>query len=94
MQHQVDQVVPTRLVRAERLAVEHVRQPPDRMPVRLLTGNQSPSQILDIQPLLNVLIFSYVSVVIGVDVPVVTDLSVYTDRAEEQDQNNDRVTAY
>ena len=64
------------------------------MPVRLLTGNQSPTQILDLHPLLNVLVFSYVSVVIVVDVPVVTDLSVYTDRAEEQDQNNDRVTAY
>jgi len=87
-------VIPSGLIRTEQLAVKHVRQPRDGVPIGFGAGSQCPPQIRARQPLLNILVFPYISVVIVGNEFAVTDVVVCPDGAEKQDENNNGVSSH
>ena len=75
---------------AEELAVEHVREPRDRMPIARLRGGECPPNAVPVQPSLHHRVVRYQAGIVVVDEIVVSQRQVDQRRSQCQQQAHDK----
>ena len=87
MEAQIREMVPSR-TKTEDLAIRHVGQPGQRVPIAGIPGVERPAQALEGQPALNLGVLGQVSVVIIINEIAIQDRPIHDQGQQEQRESD------